>query len=149
MNFDVKTEQLGDSSYVISLAGEVDLYTAPEFKQQLLEVLGQGAKHVVVEPAVGLATVRLALAAPVAALALAGAGCGTGGVAAKGNTQSGEQLFKNHCAFCHTLASAGANGKTGPNLDDAFAGVRRSGRDWHFQDSTIRQVVADQIKFPA
>ena len=49
MNFDVKTEQLGDSSYVISLAGEVDLYTAPEFKQQLLEVIGQGAKHVVVD----------------------------------------------------------------------------------------------------
>src|SRR5918911_119725 len=47
MNFDIKTEQLGDSSYVISLAGEVDLYTAPEFKQQLLEVIGQGAKHVV------------------------------------------------------------------------------------------------------
>jgi anti-anti-sigma regulatory factor len=31
MNFDIKTEHLGDSSYVISLAGEVDLYTAPEF----------------------------------------------------------------------------------------------------------------------
>jgi anti-sigma B factor antagonist len=49
MNFDIKTEQLGDSSYVISLAGEVDLYTAPEFKQQLLEVIGHGAKHVVVD----------------------------------------------------------------------------------------------------
>ena len=49
MNFDIKTEELGDSSYVISLAGEVDLYTAPEFKQQLLEVIGQGAKHVVVD----------------------------------------------------------------------------------------------------
>src|SRR5207248_8227216 len=46
MNFDIKTEELGDSSYVISLAGEVDLYTAPEFKQQLLEVIGQGAKQV-------------------------------------------------------------------------------------------------------
>src|SRR5438445_528864 len=44
MNFDIKTEQLSDDSYVISLAGEVDLYTAPEFKQQLLEVLGQDAK---------------------------------------------------------------------------------------------------------
>ena len=44
MNFDIKTEQLGDDAYVISLAGEVDLYTAPEFKQQLLEVIGQGAK---------------------------------------------------------------------------------------------------------
>ena len=49
MNFDIKTEELGDSSYVISLAGEVDLYTAPEFKQQLLEVIGQGAKHVIVD----------------------------------------------------------------------------------------------------
>ena len=49
MNFDIKTEQLDDASYVISLAGEVDLYTAPEFKQQLLEVIGQGAKHVVVD----------------------------------------------------------------------------------------------------
>ena len=49
MNFDIKTEQLGDDSYVISLAGEVDLYTAPEFKQQLLEVIGQGAKEVIVD----------------------------------------------------------------------------------------------------
>jgi anti-sigma B factor antagonist len=49
MNFDIKTEQLGDDVYVISLAGEVDLYTAPEFKQQLLEVIGQGAKTVVVD----------------------------------------------------------------------------------------------------
>jgi anti-sigma B factor antagonist len=49
MNFDIKTEHLGDSSYVISLAGEVDLYTAPEFKQQLLDAIAQGAKHVVVD----------------------------------------------------------------------------------------------------
>jgi anti-sigma B factor antagonist len=49
MNFDINTEQLGDSTYVISLAGEVDLYTAPEFKQQLLEVIGRGAKQVVVD----------------------------------------------------------------------------------------------------
>ena len=49
MNFDIKTEQLDSDSYVISLAGEVDLYTAPEFKQQLLEVIGQGGKDVVVD----------------------------------------------------------------------------------------------------
>src|SRR5213078_2378122 len=49
MNFDIKTEQLDDHSYVISLVGEVDLYTAPEFKQQLLEVIGQGAREVVVD----------------------------------------------------------------------------------------------------
>ena len=49
MNFDIKTEHLADDSYVISLAGEVDLYTAPEFKQQLLEVISQGARNVVVD----------------------------------------------------------------------------------------------------
>jgi len=49
MNFDIKTEQLSDDAYVISLSGEVDLYTAPEFKQQLLEVIGQGASYVVVD----------------------------------------------------------------------------------------------------
>src|SRR5438128_7963897 len=49
MNFDIKTEQLSEDAYVVSLAGEVDLYTAPEFKQQLLEVITQGAKQVVVD----------------------------------------------------------------------------------------------------
>ena len=49
MNFDIKTEKLGEDAYVISLSGEVDLYTAPEFKQQLLEVVGQGGKKVVVD----------------------------------------------------------------------------------------------------
>ena len=49
MNFGVKTEKLSEEQYVISLAGEVDLYTAPEFKQQLLEVIGQGGKQVVVD----------------------------------------------------------------------------------------------------
>ena len=49
MNFDIKTEQLGPDAYVISLVGEVDLYTAPEFKQQLLEVIGQGGREVIVD----------------------------------------------------------------------------------------------------
>jgi anti-sigma B factor antagonist len=49
MNFDITTEQTGEQQYVISLAGEVDLYTAPEFKQQLLDVIGKGAKDVVVD----------------------------------------------------------------------------------------------------
>ena len=49
MNFDVQTDQVDDSTYVIALAGEVDLYTAPEFKQQLLDVIGKGAKDVIVD----------------------------------------------------------------------------------------------------
>jgi anti-sigma B factor antagonist len=49
MSFDVKTEELDEGKYVISLAGEVDLYTAPEFKQQLLDAIGRGARYVVVD----------------------------------------------------------------------------------------------------
>jgi anti-sigma B factor antagonist len=49
MNFDIKTEQVDGGAYVISLAGEVDLYTAPEFKQQLLDVIGEGGKDVIVD----------------------------------------------------------------------------------------------------
>ena len=49
MNFDMKTEQLSGDVYVVSLSGEVDLYTAPEFKQQLLDVVAKGGKHVIVD----------------------------------------------------------------------------------------------------
>jgi len=49
MNFDINTEQLGPDAYVVSLVGEVDLYTAPEFKQKLLEVIGQGGREVIVD----------------------------------------------------------------------------------------------------
>src|SRR5436189_4591689 len=48
MNFDIKTEQV-EGAYVIALSGEVDLYTAPEFKQQLLDVIGNGAENVIVD----------------------------------------------------------------------------------------------------
>jgi cbb3-type cytochrome c oxidase subunit III len=82
-------------------------------------------------------------------IAFLAAGCGTGGVAAKGNTQTGKALFTANCGKCHTLGAAGANGKIGPNLDEAFAAMRGPGHDTHFEESTIRQVVADQIKYPA
>ena len=49
MNFDIKTEHLNQDAWVISLAGEVDLYTAPEFKAQLLDVIGKGGTQVIVD----------------------------------------------------------------------------------------------------
>ena len=49
MNFDIKTEHLNDDTYVISLAGEVDLYTAPEFKERLVQVIEDGKKQLVVD----------------------------------------------------------------------------------------------------
>ena len=49
MNFHIQDEAIDDSTHVIELGGEVDLYTAPEFKQQLLDVIGTGGKDVVVD----------------------------------------------------------------------------------------------------
>ena len=49
MNFDVNTEKLSDQQYVISLSGEVDLYTAPEFKERLVQVIEDGKKQLVVD----------------------------------------------------------------------------------------------------
>ena len=92
----------------------------------------------------------LAVAGPVAAaVALALAGCGTGGLAAEGNTANGKQLFTAKCGVCHALADAGSNGTTGPSLDAAFGAMRQKGArsDQRFEESTIREVVLDQIRF--
>ena len=71
------------------------------------------------------------------------AGCGTGGKASSSaDQQNGGKLFASKCAGCHTLAAAGSQGTVGPNLDDAFAADRQQG----FKESTIRDVVLDQIR---
>jgi anti-sigma B factor antagonist len=49
MDFDIATEKLDGGVFVIELSGEVDLYTAPEFKQQLIDAVAGGARHVVVD----------------------------------------------------------------------------------------------------
>src|SRR5436190_7912830 len=49
MDFNVRTEEVQSGVHVIALTGEVDLYTAPEFKQELLRVIGEGGKQVVVD----------------------------------------------------------------------------------------------------
>ena len=49
MNFHIQDEEIDADTHVIELGGEVDLYTAPEFKQQLLDVIGKGAKEVIVD----------------------------------------------------------------------------------------------------
>ena len=49
MDFSFSTEKVGNEVHVISLTGEVDLYTAPDFKQELLRVIGERPKHVVVD----------------------------------------------------------------------------------------------------
>src|SRR5262245_32904709 len=49
MNLEINTEPLSDRVFVVSLAGEVDLYVAPELKQQLLDAIERGATHVIVD----------------------------------------------------------------------------------------------------
>ena len=218
MNFDIKTEQLSDDTYVISLAGEVDLYTAPEFKQQLLEVIGQGGKEVVVDfsehdvhrlddarrprrrrqaaalerrpalarlqrpehhedlrdhgPRPGLhdlpdarrggrearerrqralrrsARPTLFGALALGALVASAAGCGTGGKAPS-HARPGERRrssSRRECAGCHVLAAAGLAGDDRP---EPRRRVRGRSRKQGFKQSTIQNVVLDQIREPS
>lgn len=43
------TEQAGSDAYVIALSGELDLYSCPEFKDELLRVIAEGARLIVVD----------------------------------------------------------------------------------------------------
>ena len=49
MRLGVATEQVGDDAYVVAPTGELDLYTCPDFKEELLRVVATGARHVVVD----------------------------------------------------------------------------------------------------
>jgi mono/diheme cytochrome c family protein len=82
-----------------------------------------------------------------AALILAvGSGCGTGGPAEGGDANQGRKLFlgEGKCGGCHTLKGAPSSGQIGPNLDEAFRQDKAEG----YEQSTIENVVLDQIRFP-
>jgi anti-sigma B factor antagonist len=50
VNFNLSSERLdGAADYVVSLGGEVDLYTAPELKQELHRLVGEGATRLIVD----------------------------------------------------------------------------------------------------
>jgi cbb3-type cytochrome c oxidase subunit III len=86
---------------------------------------------------------RVGAALAAAAAAFLAAGCGTGGLAPKqADTQSGQKLFTQNCAACHTLAAANATGTIGPDLDAAFYADRQQG----FKQDSIENVVLDQIR---
>jgi cbb3-type cytochrome c oxidase subunit III len=89
---------------------------------------------------------RVALAGALGfAVAVVLAACGTGGlVSGSLDTQNGRQLFQSKCAGCHALENAGSQSTIGPDLDDSFAQARSEG----FDESAIRNIVHDQIKYP-
>ena len=49
MNFKISDEEIDDQTHVISLGGEIDLYTAPEFKERMVELIEAGKKNIVVD----------------------------------------------------------------------------------------------------
>jgi len=49
LNFQISDTAIDDNTHVIELGGEVDLYTAPEFKERMVQVIEDGKKHVVVD----------------------------------------------------------------------------------------------------
>jgi cytochrome c oxidase subunit 2 len=55
-------------------------------------------------------------------------------LAAEGASVQGEQLFVSNCGSCHTLAEAGTDGQTGPDLDSVL-----EGRDEDF----VRESIVD------
>jgi cbb3-type cytochrome c oxidase subunit III len=80
-------------------------------------------------------------------LALSLAGCGTGGLAEEESASGGQELFRQKCGTCHALAAAGTLGNPAiraPDLDAAFAASRAEG----FDETTIREVVLSQMRFP-
>jgi len=49
VNFHIHDEEVDAETHVIELGGEVDLYTAPEFKERMVKVIEDGKKRVIVD----------------------------------------------------------------------------------------------------
>ncbi len=49
MNFHIQHEEIDSTTHVIELGGEVDLYTAPEFKERLVQLIESGKTQIVVD----------------------------------------------------------------------------------------------------
>jgi anti-sigma B factor antagonist len=49
VNFQISDQEVDADTHVIELGGEIDLYTAPEFKQRMAEIIDEGKTRVVVD----------------------------------------------------------------------------------------------------
>jgi anti-sigma B factor antagonist len=49
LNFHIEDTAVDSGTHVIELGGEVDLYTAPEFKERLLQLIEEGKTRIVVD----------------------------------------------------------------------------------------------------
>ena len=49
MNFQIQDQEVDADTHVIELGGEIDLYTAPEFKERMTEIIEEGKTRMVVD----------------------------------------------------------------------------------------------------
>jgi anti-sigma B factor antagonist len=49
MAFSIEDRPVGDDTHVVAVMGEIDLFTAPEFKQRVSAPIDAGRKHVIVD----------------------------------------------------------------------------------------------------
>lgn len=49
MNFRLEEQEIDSETHVIELVGEVDLYTAPEFKERMVKLIEGGKKNLIVD----------------------------------------------------------------------------------------------------
>jgi anti-sigma B factor antagonist len=49
LNFQLSDHEVDSETHVIELGGEIDLYTAPEFKERMAEIIDEGKTRVVVD----------------------------------------------------------------------------------------------------
>jgi anti-sigma B factor antagonist len=49
VNFHISDEEIDGHTHLIELGGEIDLYTAPEFKERMVELIEDGKTHIVVD----------------------------------------------------------------------------------------------------
>jgi mono/diheme cytochrome c family protein len=98
--------------------GFVAFYGGPSGARQAYLTRGSRAFKI----AVPIIYVGLGIAVPAIVLANGDSGLGSGGSLsnqkASAHLDRGHDLFRQACWSCHTLKAAGAQGVTGPNLDD-------------------------------
>jgi anti-sigma B factor antagonist len=49
IEFEIEDRKVGDETHVVAVRGEIDLFTAPEFKQHVSAPIDAGVPHVVVD----------------------------------------------------------------------------------------------------
>jgi anti-sigma B factor antagonist len=49
VNFHISDEEIDAETQIIELGGEIDLYTAPEFKERMVALIEDGKKRIVVD----------------------------------------------------------------------------------------------------